>query len=67
MRIKKINEGAPDFTPIEVTIIIETQEEADALALAYTNLCTTEIESAYDSRTRCIWVDILHELAGALK
>jgi len=67
MKIKK-TKTVPAFTPIEVTIIIETQEEADALALAYTDLCLTEIDSAYAFRTRCIWVDILDELAtGALK
>ena len=67
MRIKKINEAAPDFTPIEVTIIIETQEEVDALTMASTDLCMTEIDSAHEFKTRCIWVDFLDELAGALK
>ena len=55
-----------EFAPIEVTVTIESQDEVDSLLLAWGDLCMTEIDSKYAFVDRCIWVDTIDAIAGAM-
>ncbi len=55
-----------EFAPIEVTVTIESQDEVDSLLLAFNDLCMREIDSKYDFGDRCIWVDTIDAIAGAM-
>ena len=56
-----------EFVPIAITITLESQDEVNALLTARTDLCMTDIDTAHESATRSIWVDMLEELAGAIR
>ena len=53
-----------NFTPIQVTVLIETQEEYDALLEARTKLWSSDINPAqFDVTVRDIWVKTLKVIA----
>ena len=53
-----------NFTPIPVTILIETEEEYDALLKARTSLCSSDIDhEQWDEGTREVWVNALEVIA----
>ena len=60
-------EVVPVFKPIAITVTIESQDEVNALLTARSDLCVSDIDTAHESDTRYIWVDMLEELAGAIK
>jgi len=57
----EMNKG---FNPITVTIVIESQEEYDALEQAGGCLIDSEIDAMYSKSYRDVWVRTLEVIAG---
>jgi hypothetical protein len=66
MKLKHDTELKYSFQPREVTIVIETEEEYDALILARGMLLAVEINDKYDFKTRQVWVNILETIGEGL-
>ena len=66
MKSEIIENSSDIFQPIEVRFTIETQDEADALKLAFSDLLSNEIGTKYHQEAREIWVQALAYLGGLL-
>lgn len=62
MRIKQTTKEV-GFRPIELTLVIETQEEYDALVEAGNSLDVFDRDGAHSFNVRDVWADILDTLA----
>ena len=63
MYIKEVTE----FTPIEVTVVIETKDEMEALKYGGNALTYCEIDDAYSTKHRAVWVELLDHVGNHLK
>lgn len=67
--MKSIKSGKSEvsFTPIQVTLVIESQVEYDALVEAARNLTADEIHEGYDEAEREVWVRLLDCIAKRMR
>jgi hypothetical protein len=66
MKLKHDTELKYSFQPKEVTLVIETEEEYDALILARDRILAVEIDEKYTFSTRQVWVNILETIGEGL-
>ena len=66
MKTEIIENSNKVFQPIKIMFTIETQDEADALKLAFSDLLSNEIGAKYHQETREIWVGALDRLGDLL-
>ena len=66
MKTEIIENSNKGFQPIKIMFTIETQDEADALKLAFSDLLSNEIGAKYHEKTRDIWVEALEHLGDLL-
>jgi len=67
MKSIKSSKSEVSFTPIQVTVVIESQLEYDALVEAARNLTPCEIHEGYDEEERQIWVDLIDCVAEGMR
>tara|TARA_R110002126_G_scaffold150831_1_gene297642 strand:+ start:686 stop:889 length:204 start_codon:yes stop_codon:yes gene_type:complete len=66
MYIKESTLTVTDFTPIEVTVVIETKDEMEALKYGGNALTYCEIDDAYSEEHRAVWVELLEKVGDQL-
>tara|TARA_R110000765_G_scaffold294020_1_gene389305 strand:- start:238 stop:438 length:201 start_codon:yes stop_codon:yes gene_type:complete len=61
------NDQPKGFQPVNVTIRIETRQEANALDTALASLRLEHISKKFDQDTRHVWIDTLETIAKGIK
>ena len=61
------NDQPKGFQPVNVTIRIETRQEADAFETALASLMLEHISKKFDQDTRQVWLDTLETIAEGIR